>query len=410
MTDLRTAIEESLVLPIAARNAPQLGMEAVDNPFLLLVDIDRCSEAAIAAATIAERAFDRAGTVDIDGGFPDDDLEELKLAGLLSAPLVSSGDHPRLGSGSEGALELLRVLRLLGGGNLSLGRIYEGHVNAALLIARHGSARQLRMFAENVQEGAVSGVWNAEPPGRQVILKSFGDRWKLEGEKILASGAGRISRPLITARNANGEVLMVLPRLDARERADLSCWKAHGMRASATGTFTLTGIVVGKEDIVGGAGDYLEEPFFSGGAWRFCAVQLGAVERLLDLFRYHLREAGRGDNPFQKMRVAEGALAAETARLWTRHAALMSAQSDKAERVVAYVDLTRLAVERAALAVLDLVQRGVGLTAFMRPHPIERISRDLRTYLRQPGPDAAIVAAAEAVLRAELPVGDLWGS
>ena len=60
------------------------------------------------------------------------------------------------------------------------------------------------------------------------------------------------------------------------------------------------------------------------------------------------------------------------------------------EQLVAYVNLARLAVEAAALDLMQLVQRSVGLQAFMRPNPIERISRDLATYLRQPGPDRAL--------------------
>jgi hypothetical protein len=31
------------------------------------------------------------------------------------------------------------------------------------------------------------------------------------------------------------------------------------------------------------------------------------------------------------------------------------------------------------------------------PHPLERLMRDLRTYLRQPNPDAALAAVGAAV-------------
>jgi hypothetical protein len=44
----------------------------------------------------------------------------------------------------------------------------------------------------------------------------------------------------------------------------------------------------------------------------------------------------------------------------------------------------------------------------MRPNPIERISRDLATYLRQPGPDRALTGAADWALRQETPSIDLW--
>jgi hypothetical protein len=37
----------------------------------------------------------------------------------------------------------------------------------------------------------------------------------------------------------------------------------------------------------------------------------------------------------------------------------------------------------------------------MRPAPLERIARDLATYLRQPAPDRALTEAAAWVLAAE---------
>jgi hypothetical protein len=39
------------------------------------------------------------------------------------------------------------------------------------------------------------------------------------------------------------------------------------------------------------------------------------------------------------------------------------------------------------LDVLEIVQRSVGLSAFSRASEMERIARDLATYLRQPAPD-----------------------
>ena len=80
----------------------------------------------------------------------------------------------------------------------------------------------------------------------------------------------------------------------------------------------------------------------------------------------------------------------------------------RADAIVAYVNFARLAVERASLDLLELVHRSVGLQAFMRPNPIERISRDLATYLRQPGPDRALTSAASYFLELGESAPDLW--
>ena len=52
------------------------------------------------------------------------------------------------------------------------------------------------------------------------------------------------------------------------------------MRASATGSVDFSGLPVEAIEIVGGDGDYERQPAFSGGAWRFAAVQLGGSDTL----------------------------------------------------------------------------------------------------------------------------------
>ena len=52
----------------------------------------------------------------------------------------------------------------------------------------------------------------------------------------------------------------------------------------------------------------------------------------------------------------------------------------------------------ASLDAIRHVQRSLGLAAFLRPSPVERVGRDLATYLRQPAPDAVLTEAAAHVL------------
>jgi alkylation response protein AidB-like acyl-CoA dehydrogenase len=65
--------------------------------------------------------------------------------------------------------------------------------------------------------------------------------------------------------------------------------------------------------------------------------------------------------------------------------------------VIATMNAARTAIERAALHVLELAERSVGAAGMIAPHPLERLLRDLRTYLRQPNPDAALAAVGAAV-------------
>ena len=210
---------------------------------------------------------------------------------------------------------------------------------------------------------------------------------------------------MITARDGAGALRLVrldLPSEDAERRADLSRWTATGMRASRSGRFDLDGLEIAPDQLVGGPDDYLRQPWFSGGAWRVLAVHLGAMERVLDLWRAHLRGAGRDGDPVQRARFGVGAGAVETSRLWVARAGATAEAADADPgTVAAYVDLARRAVGDAALALLADAQRAVGLSAFLHPHPLERVMRDLQVYLRQPFPDAALDGAAARLLARE---------
>ena len=92
-------------------------------------------------------------------------------------------------------------------------------------------------------------------------------------------------------------------------------------------------------------------------------------------------------------------IATETARLWMATAAERAehAEGDPAD-AVAYVGLARLAVEQACLDVIVLAQRSLGVAALLRANPVERLCRDLATYLRQPAADMVLTEAAARAL------------
>ena len=301
--------------------------------------------------------------------------------------------------------ELCTILRLIGAADLSLARLIECHCNAISLVGRYGTEAQLVSLADSVAEGALSGVWGADDAAGLKIIEN-GGRSELKGRKILASGAGIVTRPIVTAAGPDGQTMCLLD-LAPDHAFDLSGWNAQGMRSTATGAVGLSGIRIGANEMVGSTGDFMRQPHFSGGAWRFCAAHLGAMEKLVELFREHLVTRKRGDDPYQIQRVAQCVAAAKTARFWIEDAARrLGAEDSEPESVVAFVNMTRMVTERSALDIMEAVQRGVGLVSFIRPHPVERISRDLATYLRQPVPDLAMADAARAFLKSVSAVGE----
>ena len=357
------------------------------------------------AAAFAAVATEAAARADETGKMDACILAALHRSGLLLAPFAPS--HGGFGLGQEDQQATLgSILRLVGAADLALARLFEGHVNAVLLVSRYGSTPQIASLAASAKDGALSGVWGAEDAQGLRCCVEGNDRW-LEGGKVLASGAGLVARPLITVTTPDGPMLYLLDLPD-QTRADNSAWLPLGMKATASGAVDLTGVRVGPDQQIGVAGDFLRQPFFSAGAWRFCAAQLGAMERLAALFGEELRARGRHGDPYQLERVAQCTAASGTVLFWVEEASRRFGDASLAPAsVVAFSNLTRMVTEHAALEVMQCVQRGAGLKAFLRPHPIERICRDLATYLRQPVPDLAMSDAARAVLAGQLTIGAL---
>ncbi len=298
---------------------------------------------------------------------------------------------------------MLALLRAIGAGSLSLGRLYEGHVNALKLVVRYGDEAQVRTAAADVRDGHLFGIWVTDGVAPVRLIETNGGM-RLAGAKSFASGACRLTRPLITAQPADGPPRMVVVRLGADRDASPTVGGLSGMRGAATGRCGFDGVTVAPEQVIGEAGDYLRQPEFSAGAWRGIAVALGGIDRLVGLLRGDLAARGRAGDPHQAVRIGEALIARETASMWARRAALL-AEGGRFEPgdVAGTVNLARIACEQAGMAVIALVQRGLGLQGFLHTNPVERVMRDLATYLRQPAPDETLVEAARWFTGRDLP-------
>ncbi|MFT4040123.1 MAG: acyl-CoA dehydrogenase family protein, partial [Thermomicrobiales bacterium] len=225
-----------------------------------------------AAWEVAQLARRLAPERDQTGDFPDTEFAALAEAGLLTAPLPRAAGGLGLGSEPGQMAVLLEVLAVIGWGSLPLARLYEGHVNALLLISRFGSVAQRARAATETAAGHRFAVWNTEAADGVTVQAAGEGRYRLHGSKTFASGAGSISRPLVTGRLPDGGWRMVLLALDdAGERVDTTWWRPLGMHASASHRIDFTGLLVGPDALLGEPGDYYRQPWFSGGAIRFAA-------------------------------------------------------------------------------------------------------------------------------------------
>jgi alkylation response protein AidB-like acyl-CoA dehydrogenase len=370
-------------------------------------------------ATLLARASELADRCALSAEKPDAGRRNLSLefgwlreAGFLSVPV------PRALGGKAWGVEpgtwrhLLRLLKIIGRGNLSVGRIYEGHINAFQLILQWGSSEQIETAAEDVRNGCLFGVWNTEAPNDGLILTevvSGTQRFRLSGAKTFGSGASILQRVFANATMDGGWQMCLVPLDRVQVKCDTDSWQPLGMRATESIRVNFDGVELDSAALIGAPGDYNREPWFSGGAIRFAAVQLGGAEAIAEASRQFLQQQNRVEDPHQAIRSGEIAALLETGNLWLDGAASRAeAATAFPHEFVAYAGLMRRTVERIGLEVMEHAIRSSGARALLRPNSLERLVRDLTMYLRQPAPDFILERAGKFTLRSEEHFDTLW--
>jgi len=357
--------------------------------------VDRAAEIAAFAAT-------NAGTLDRAGAFPVEEFARLRETGLFVAPLPQAYGGLGLGSEPGGTEPMLRLLAHLGRGNLAVGRVYEGHVNALGLIHTFGTPAQMDRFAQDAHAGHLFAVWNAGAADDVRLMPQADGGMRMEGAKTFCSGGSYVMRPFAPGALPDGSwQIVIVPMEQVETRHDPAWWQVSGMRSTRSYKIDFTGVTLATEYVIGGPGDYLRQPWLSGGAIRFAAVQLGGAQALFEATRRYLQGMGRTSDPYQVQRAADMTIALEGARLWlTRAAAINDDPTRTPEEIVAYANMTRTVIERTCMDVMQAAERTIGVRGMMAPLPMERIIRDLTVYLRQPAPDAALASAGRYALDA----------
>ncbi|HSJ77870.1 MAG TPA: acyl-CoA dehydrogenase family protein, partial [Erythrobacter sp.] len=328
--------------------------------------------------------------------FPAESLALLAESGLHCrfAPTEAGGE--RFASEEARNAAMMAALGEVGAGDLSVGRLYEGHINALLLFDWYASPGQLEWLRAQLKQKTWFGVWASEPlPGVRI---EGGAQSCLTGAKSFASGAGGIDWALVTANREGEQRRLVIIRANDPERADLSGWRVRGMRASVSGTYDCTGIEITDDSLVGQPGEYDREPRFTAGAWRFCAVQLGGIDALIEKTALSMHCRARADTTLRQ-RFAKAYIAARSARFWVQEAAHKAAR--EARDAITTARIARGVVEDAGLLAIETAARVLGTRSAFDGERVDKIARDLSLYLRQAGPDYARDEAAKEILAQE---------
>jgi alkylation response protein AidB-like acyl-CoA dehydrogenase len=350
--------------------------------------IARC-EAALAALSTPSVSEPSAGPL----------IEAIRRESLLAACLPIEEGGAGLAHHPPHVDDLLHALVAIGRANLSAGRLFEGHVNAIKLVALYADQGDRRRLFQAAHDGALFGVWAADGRRKVRIETSRTGTVRLSGEKLFASGADVIGVAVVTASDKEGcLVLVALPAETLEGRLFPSEWSVSGMKATASGRCDLEGFESSRAMALGRPGDYLKEPHFQGGVWRYAAVQLGGMYVLTRAAADQLCARDHASAPLQAMRLRQMITACETARLWLTSAAAAAEHPRAGREAVQAAILARLKVAQEATSLIALVDEALGAASFATAHPAERVRRDLQFYMRQANPDGMGQEAVERIL------------
>ena len=173
---------------------------------------------------------------------------------------------------------MLQILKHFGRGNLVVGRVFEGHFNALLLIKLFGSNEQKERFAADAKNGKLFGVWNTEAADGVKISPLENGKFRIAGAKTFATGTDFVTRPIVNGAMPDGGWQMYVVPLDKVEtEVRRFVVESDGNAGDALFKMDFTGAEIEAENLIGAAGDYYRQPGFR--AARFVSPPFSSARR-----------------------------------------------------------------------------------------------------------------------------------
>ena len=330
--------------------------------------------------------------------FPEGPVALLERAGMLAW-----NAHARPGARRPPAAVELSSCDRVARADGSVGRIFDGHLNAVERLAVQAPApvRDRELAAVVAAAAASRGVGRGPGPRGRATRRPCSrpaDVEVLRGVKTFCSGAGGLDRALILARQPEGgPPLAVWVDLtdERRVEVDPTWYRSHGLRASVSHR-----VVFHDAPVIatfGAPGSLAEQPWFSRDALRTAASWAGMADTAV---RRRARRA-RGQRPErgQLEALAAGRIltAQRTIDLWIeRGARAMDAPDDALRR--RSPSRRASAISDACRVLLDEAARACGSRPFARAGALDRARRDLEVFLLQHRLDPLLARLGEAAL------------
>jgi hypothetical protein len=328
--------------------------------------------------------------------FPAEAIARLRDSGTLAATAHAGTSRP------PAAWELALV-RAVAAADGSVGRIFDGHLNAVERLAVHAPPAVRDPALERVRAGElVAGVWGGEPVGGEgppaaVVATGSGD--VLRGVKTFCSGAGGLTHAAVLAGAPDGgaPLLVWIDVADPRTvEVDESWYRAAGLIASASHRVVFHDAPVLAR--LGGPGAIAEQPWFGRDALRTAASWAGMADTAV---AGALAALAQRPSTSELEALAAGRIltAQRTIDVWLAAAAVAM---DGADPELADVALHgRVAIAAACRELLDEGARACGSRPFAQGSDLDRARRDLELFLLQHRLEPPLARAGATAVQAQ---------
>ncbi|PWE44508.1 acyl-CoA dehydrogenase [Pseudomonas prosekii] len=300
-------------------------------------------------------------------------LRALVEAGFDQLPLPGSG------------LTLARFQRLaeVGGHDLGLCKLYEGHTDALAIIQQLGGSPT---------PASTWGMWAAEPPQAKVRVTPSGQMVLLNGRKAWCSGAAVLSHALLTAWDDQDQQQLVAVALDQPGViVTTDGWQALGMAATGSVEVVFEGA---EAQAIGNPGDYLQRPGFWQGGIGIAACWYGAAQSIAERLRRHCAQRPE-PHALAHLGAVDSALHAAAEVLRVSALAIDAQPTANAELLARRA---RAVVENSAEQVIQHVGRALGAGPYCKDRQFAQLIADLPVFLRQSHAERDLAALGQAVI------------
>jgi alkylation response protein AidB-like acyl-CoA dehydrogenase len=324
---------------------------------------------------------------------PEDAIAALEAAGALSR-------NARPGSARPPAALELDLVRRVAGADGSVGRIFDGHLNAVERLAVQAPAELRDRELRAVLAGELrAGVWGGDPmpgEGPPATVLSSGGHEVLRGVKTFCSGAGGLHRALVLGRDPRDRppVSVWIDLTDrSRVEVDATWYRSHGLAASVSHRVVFHDAPVLAR--LGPPGGISLQPWFGRDALRTAATWAGMADTALKAALEALAQRpARG--PLEGLAAGRMLTAHATIDLWIRAGAeAMDGAGSDLEAVALHA---RVAISDACRTLLDEAARACGSRPFARADSLDRARRDLEVFLLQHRLDPMLARAGGSAL------------